>query len=226
MSYEEIGKKLGKSLTSVYSRRGRLKLNQKSVILAGSKFGRLTVISESEFRTKSNKRMYVCSCECGAFKNVPGNKLQCGDTKSCGCLYKDTVGISTRHLPGEVSWNEHERRYRSNATQRGFIYSLTKEEFRKITSSNCFYCGSEPVRYNKFFKKDGVRIKSNFSTSDEWAEKQWISINGIDRKNSLLGYTLENCVPCCSVCNTIKMDLSIEEFLEKCKKITDFQSNK
>lgn len=36
---------------------------------------------------------------------------------------------------------------------------------------------------------------------------------GIDRKDSSLGYTEENCQPCCSYCNTMKWDKDEEEFL-------------
>jgi hypothetical protein len=42
---------------------------------------------------------------------------------------------------------------------------------------------------------------------------------GIDRLNSDEGYTKDNVVPCCRVCNKMKMDLYVDNFLEQCKKI-------
>lgn len=36
---------------------------------------------------------------------------------------------------------------------------------------------------------------------------------GIDRKDSGVGYTEDNCQPCCSYCNTMKWDKDEEEFL-------------
>jgi hypothetical protein len=44
--------------------------------------------------------------------------------------------------------------------------------------------------------------------------------NGIDRVDSNIGYTLENCVPCCEAVNRMKMDLSKEEFIELCREIS------
>lgn len=46
------------------------------------------------------------------------------------------------------------------------------------------------------------------------------SLIGIDRVDSSKGYTLENCVPCCSICNIMKSNRTLEEFLEKCAQIT------
>lgn len=43
--------------------------------------------------------------------------------------------------------------------------------------------------------------------------------NGIDRKDSSIGYVLSNCVPCCSVCNTMKMALPQDRFIAHVKRI-------
>lgn len=37
--------------------------------------------------------------------------------------------------------------------------------------------------------------------------------NGVDRVNSLGGYTLDNCRSCCYVCNRAKSNMSTEQFL-------------
>lgn len=39
--------------------------------------------------------------------------------------------------------------------------------------------------------------------------------NGVDRKDSSLGYIAENIVPCCSVCNFMKNTQSYEEFFKR-----------
>ena len=36
--------------------------------------------------------------------------------------------------------------------------------------------------------------------------------NGIDRVNNSIGYTLDNCVPCCKHCNYVKGNLSQVDF--------------
>ena len=50
--------------------------------------------------------------------------------------------------------------------------------------------------------------------------------NGIDRLNSKLGYFLDNCVPCCATCNTMKMSLGEKEFITHINKISNFFENK
>jgi hypothetical protein len=42
---------------------------------------------------------------------------------------------------------------------------------------------------------------------------------GIDRINSKLPYSQQNCMPCCSMCNYMKKDFSLGAFLLKCYKI-------
>lgn len=43
---------------------------------------------------------------------------------------------------------------------------------------------------------------------------------GIDRKNNVVGYTPENCIPCCFVCNKAKGERDMNEFVEHCKMIS------
>lgn len=44
---------------------------------------------------------------------------------------------------------------------------------------------------------------------------------GIDRLDSDNGYIDGNYVPACKACNKMKMDLSVDEFLEKCVRVTN-----
>ena len=49
-------------------------------------------------------------------------------------------------------------------------------------------------------------------------------VNGIDRIDSSKGYSLDNCVPCCPLCNRLKSDLDKNMFLEHISKIHNFQN--
>ncbi len=42
---------------------------------------------------------------------------------------------------------------------------------------------------------------------------------GIDRIDNKIGYTNENSVPCCEICNKMKWKLNVEDFLSHVKKI-------
>jgi hypothetical protein len=55
--------------------------------LTGQRFGRLTAISIVDgIRDGDGSVMWLCRCECGLEKITSSNRLQCGKTKSCGCL--------------------------------------------------------------------------------------------------------------------------------------------
>jgi hypothetical protein len=62
--------------------------------------------------------------------------------------------------------------------------------------------------------------------SQEQAEKSIIKINGIDRADNALGYTVENSVSCCKICNIAKRDLTIEEFIFWGKRLGKFLEEK
>lgn len=72
-------------------------MRRELTIVAGTKYGRLTVIEQTG-RDKNHKKLYLCRCECGEEKVFIGSRLKSGHTKSCGCLSRDTViARSTKH---------------------------------------------------------------------------------------------------------------------------------
>lgn len=60
----------------------------KRIELTGQRFGRLTVLSQSE-NDKYGNTIWLCQCECGNEKVILANSLRRGRTKSCGCLRSD-----------------------------------------------------------------------------------------------------------------------------------------
>jgi len=71
-------------------------------IPAGTKFGRLTVIRETERKLvgigdkKQSKRQFYCRCECGNKINVIVENLTNNRTKSCGCLSSETTAARNK----------------------------------------------------------------------------------------------------------------------------------
>lgn len=193
------------------------------------------------YRTKnnnSNKTMWVCECLCEkhTIKPVTARSLKDGASKDCGCGRLKTISdkadqkIHKRDENGNIilkkcsrcnSWlsldnfwknkahkdgfcNEckncqataKENRYnnyKKNAKKRNLSFDLTKEQFYNLTTQPCNYCG-------EFIKE----------------------YNGIDRINSSIGYTLDNCVSCCEICNKMKLDYNIDFWLEHMNKILKF----
>lgn len=63
------------------------------------RFGRLIVISRDTSRplASNGRRVYwICRCDCGVEKSIAGHELASGDSQSCGCLHRETLGALTR----------------------------------------------------------------------------------------------------------------------------------
>ena len=71
-------------------------------------------------------------------------------------------------------------------------------------------------RADEKFKGDAVLTKEQFQelSSHECHYCGKDGPNGIDRVDNSIGYTFENCVPCCKHCNYVKGDLSLADFDE------------
>ena len=63
--------------------------------MEGKRFGRFTVIGESDDRKRVHKgvvkryRVLVVRCDCGTVKAVVASHLKSGAIKSCGCWHKE-----------------------------------------------------------------------------------------------------------------------------------------
>lgn len=62
----------------------------KAIDIAGNMYGRLTVI-ELSGHNKHNQRLWRCVCDCGNSAEVLGSLLRKGDTRSCGCLARESA---------------------------------------------------------------------------------------------------------------------------------------
>lgn len=98
--------------------------------------------------------------------------------------------------------------YQRSSIKRGHKWELTKEEFASLITQECAYCGAKPKR---------LEFTVHASTLKDAKAKRRVKslekINGIDRKDNEIGYTLSNCVPCCSTCNFLKNMMSAKKFI-------------
>jgi len=84
--------------------------------------------------------------------------------------------------------------------------SLTFGEFLEFTKiDKCHYCGNQ-VTWNAHRHSGKVYHGYN-----------------LDRKDNDDGYTKNNCVVCCDVCNYMKRTMPIEKFIQHCKDIVTHQ---
>ena len=150
-------------------------------------------------RIINNKTYYKLKCQkC----NTESTRRNDGLKNAKTCSNCKTNGIMPSINAPKNAMLYH---YKNAAKTRNLEFCLTNEQFDNLITSKCYYCGVEPSvhqsdkRYNKTDKP--------------------FKRNGIDRKDSSKGYTVENTVPCCKMCNKMKMDYSITEWLQQIGKI-------
>lgn len=170
---------------------------RKRIDLTSQRFGRLLVL-DYVFHDKHGGAWWKCRCDCGTVKAISSSHLRSGSSKSCGCYHKEKLRLKK----GEAVFNRVYNDYYQSAKRRNIIFLLSKIELMEITQKDCFYCGSPPHRIKK------VR----------WSNDEFV-FNGVDRINSEKGYEQENCVPCCYLCNKMKSNMSVSEFLDQINKI-------
>ena len=100
------------------------------------------------------------------------------------------------YTPYGCSVEQKIRNITKAANKRGIQWSLTVEEARDLLVKPCYYCGRVPA-----LPKPG----------------------GIDRRNHLVGYHRDNCVPCCWPCNNAKGTNTEETFIELCQRVIQHQ---
>ena len=164
--------------------------------IAGQKFGKLTAIKQVG-RDDHGHVLWECSCECGGTKVAPATHLLRGHTQSCGCL----GNWKARNLSSREYLVQYLTRYwKRTAAKRGLLWAISPETFNGLVFQNCSWCGQPP---SQVIVRKGTTFRHT----------------GIDRLNNRLGYVEGNVVACCKICNSMKSDLSQEDFLVHLRRI-------
>jgi hypothetical protein len=182
--------------------------------LRGRKFGRLTV-REFGGRNKDRRESWICDCECGrtgiSVKSC-NLKRKVRATASCGCLMRERTSEANR----KSSWDNpvtarnyaYYRMYRSRKKQDGRIFEWefgNDDRWLALVTSDCFYCGAKPTR-----PYIGNGIASKYGK---------FYCNGMDRYDNDKGYTFDNVVPCCRMCNEAKKAMHGDDFIAWIRRI-------
>jgi hypothetical protein len=86
--------------------------------------------------------------------------------------------------------------YKCGAKKRGLAFRLTLKQFAQFWKKPCTYCGSA------------------------------INTVGLDRINSARGYFLDNVAPCCTICNRMKLDYTVSNFVRYCERVVKNKKRK
>jgi hypothetical protein len=164
----------------------------------GEKYNYLTITDVFRSKPYINGRtstLVKVICDCGNETTTSYDALKQGKCVSCGCHRKkyDNSAMAKAY-----------REYMFSAKKRGYEFNLSHDEFYKLVEQPCHYCGTSPMR-NTDFNGDSYNH------------------NGIDRVDNSKGYSIDNCVPCCTICNHAKMDMPYNEFIDWINRLIKFR---
>lgn len=165
----------------------------------GDKFGHLTVLNTYS----TEKKGWKCLCDCGniSYRNI--HDLKHRKLPSCGCQKgKHKIKPNKQHLKNKIFLS-----YKTNAAKKKLIFDLTFDQCLDLFERDCTYCGSPPSSNNKSETRKYYKGRKNQPLHYEF----WF-YTGIDRIDTNKGYTIDNCIPCCKICNISKNDLSLDEW--------------
>lgn len=153
----------------------------------GEKYGSLTYISESDLK-KDGRRTGNFKCDCGRLHTTTLRNVYKGKTKSCGCQKYKGLSPHTKSINFSYSKNRTLSKAKAQFKYAYKLRNLTNElsdlDLEFIMFSRCFYCN-----------------------------KKYDTPIGVDRLDNSIGYTLENSVPCCLVCNRMKLNFTTKQFI-------------
>lgn len=146
--------------------------------LTGQRFGRLLVLNR-EGSDRNKNALWRCRCDCGTEKVVCGRDLKNGDTKSCGCLHRESV------------------------KQTMTTHGLSKTRLYRVWAGMKNRCYNQHCDNYQYYGAKGVTMcdewRNSFSSFKDWAiengydDTQPAQGCTIDRIDNTLGYTPANC---------------------------------
>ncbi len=153
------------------------------------------------YKAKSRKDGYRWSCKECENKSNNARESKYKDTRKKYRKTENYKFIKRRYFldnkekllkDNKKWWNTLNGRlasYKRSAIVRNIDWDLSDEQFKLFWQRECFYCNNQ------------------------------IETIGIDRRDNQIGYSMDNCVSCCEVCNRMKWILGEEEFYSHILKI-------
>ncbi len=212
----------------------------KVIDLTGQQFNKLTVIKKAETK-KARGIEWICKCECGTEKQIPGSNLtrKIDPVKSCGCLRRIKTGGRPVYKGACVlcGTNETPRWYKKCIKEGTVCRSCYAKEKLKDDTIRSKRIGqrrewgkNNPYKVAvKTAKSKGMEFTL---TEEEYLDKitechycgdNLNQLEGmkLDRIDSSKFYTLQNTVGCCRMCNVAKNNHTLETFVAWIKRLKE-----
>lgn len=175
--------------------------------LTNKRFGNLLVLRASETNRYRGQLKWICKCDCGNEIEVFSYKLTRQRKTNCGCI-KNNIGNNCKSFKGHGDiyksyWNS----IVNGAYLRGFEFDITIEFAWDLYNKQQGLCAIS-----------GVPIKCGNVKQNKTAS--------LDRIDSSKGYVPDNIHWVHKDINAMKMNKNIDDFIEWCIKIAEFQQRR
>jgi hypothetical protein len=154
----------------------------KFVDLTGERFHHLTVICKAHsYIARSGKAMsrWLCRCDCGNDAVVLGNSLKKGNTKSCGCLHRETARAACAERNTTHGKSHTTRQYIIWASMKQRCYNPNHQAYKNYGGRGITICDEWKCDFQSFY---------NWSLENGYMED--LTIDRIDNDG---GYSPSNC---------------------------------
>ncbi len=184
---KEIAQAVGVSVSYVDNARFTMGVTSYSIknirneeLPIGKKYNRLTIVGPSDRKNKNGERYVTFECDCGTIKELRYSSVRSGDTKSCGCLGRETAK-SLMHQRVEEN-RKHGDSNQKNITHK-YIYQL--------------WMGIKQRCYNPKNKRYSTYGARGIGMYEPWindyvAFKEWVLSNLGERYNANTGKRSDN----------------------------------
>jgi len=153
----------------------------KKIDLSGKRFGRLIVKSRAGVDSGGNTT-WNCICDCGSTCVVVGRYLKNGDTRSCGCIHKESLN-RRQASHGDANRGKLSRLYR--------VWKGMKNRCMNPNATHYYLYGARGISVCREWLDYGKFKEWAFSAGyDELAEYGECTIDRIDVNGN---YCPENC---------------------------------
>lgn len=148
--------------------------------LTGQRFGRWRIVGYSHTDHNRRSAFWLCECDCGTRRSVSGNSLRMGDTKSCGCLHRETVSNSSK-----IHRFKHGHSANKKISREYYIWVAMRQR-----------CENDNDKSYPNYGGRGIRVCDRWKSFKNFIEDIGLkptSAHTLERKNVNGDYALYNC---------------------------------
>lgn len=171
----------------------------------------------------STKRCPLCGCDKDVSLFYPASKRPDGLTAWCKeCSKKKSKEFRTQHPDKVREYNKSYKQTEAYRKERKLKRPKYKEAER---AGNLKWLAAHPAKASYIRRKAAAKWRRGqqlvWEISEEWyvlniwdkkcAYGDHPANGGIDRVDNSIGYTPDNCVPCCWWCNSVKREHTLDD---------------